>query len=262
MEYGMSKLFVSNVLGFDISLLERYATYYNRFNPTFLFTINLNRDSETFQEAESIISNCCNDYIIYEWDDLFKEELKMKYQQEAISKNCSDNDIIIYADSDEFQHYPNNLLNDFITGKLNIDHIRGKFVDRISSNGELINYSPDKLLEVQYPLGGDITYSLLNGCPNKIVCAKANVILEWGHHYVKGRPRWYEMGAQKIPCINVHHFKWNGKTLERFKKQIDNNIGYDSPNWRKEQQDFIKYIDSHGKILLDNFKPVREVLNI
>jgi hypothetical protein len=257
-------LFVSNVLGSDISLLEKFVTYYSRFNPRFLFTINMSSKTRKFQEAKSIIS-ACNDYEIFEWRGEFSETLKMQYEAHAIRKNCTGDDFIIYADSDEFQHYPDNLLQSFMAGELGVDHIRGVLVDRVTSDGQLKTFNRWDSLEEQYPLGGDITWKMLQGCPNKIACAKADVVLEAGHHYVKGRPRCYEEGAEEVPAIDIHHFKWNGETLWKLKRQIQFRDLSLEP-WRREHAKFLSYIERHGRILIEDknfgFKTMDRVLDI
>jgi hypothetical protein len=261
----MPKLFVSNVLGFDISLLERFVTYYGRFGPRFLFTINMSRGSRGFREAVAIISHCCDDYEVFEWDGEFSEDMKMRHEEEAIRRNCKSDDFVIYADSDEFQHYPGSLLEDFVGGALGVDHIRGVLVDRVAADGSLAPFDSERSLERQYPMGGDITWKMLKGCPNKIACARADVVLEGGHHYVEGRPRCYEEGAQEVPAIDVHHFKWNGGTLGKLKRQ--RRMRHESLEpWRSEHAIFLEYIDRHGRVLIEDeyfgFETMEMVLDI
>jgi hypothetical protein len=249
----MARLFISNVLGSDLCLLERFIIYYNRFNPyCYLFTLNTD---ENFHElAKFIIHRNCRNYVIQEWNGEFNENDKVEKEHALIDLHCLDDDYIIYADSDEFQYYPDGTLEGLMSGG---DYLAGKLLERVSIDGSL-TVLDNRLLEEQYPLGGSIN-SLTGACPYKIVCARKTVELDKGHHGLK------DQDAIRDWTITVHHFKWYDGTIDRFKREM--NLTHESLEmWRIEHSKFLEHFNTFGKININDpwlgFKHVDEVLNI
>lgn len=124
---------------------------------------------------------------------------------------------IVAADLDEFHEFPDQLpaLVRHMD-KHGIDHVRGRFVDRMARNG-LPEYQASQTLWQQFPLGTDMTRTILRGWSDKVMLYRSNLPLLPGHHAVRsGVP------ANSMPgTFAVHHFKWDSSVIPRLRRRLE-----------------------------------------
>ena len=89
----------------------------------------------------------------------------------------------VIADVDEFHDYPVPL-TELIDAAENAGSpiVGGLLLDRVSEDGSMRPWSPEKGLDQSYPLGGYLTPGLMGGNPGKIVAAHSSVRLGLGSH--------------------------------------------------------------------------------
>jgi len=273
----MSKIWLVTVVGLDFKLLPKFLQYYKNLGiKNFLVITHYSNEKSNLREIAKYILNSSNlpRLVHKEWIGPFSEKLKVDNERKIINENCTFDDWIIYADIDEFQEYPEGLRNTIKKcDNKKKTFLEGRMIDRIASNGYLLEYTPSIPLEQQYPLGGQITYNLLKAWDKKIVAAKAARKVGGGHHvFLRNTPLngWYTYPYKRgiswrSRKIKVHHFKWDAKVIERMK--AERTLPHKSlKSWRGEINRFLAYYDKFGYINVKNRKfkitYINSVLNI
>ena len=262
----MGKVFLIVTVGPDYRLLPRFLEYYIKSGiEKFLVILNTkDREAHRILSLHGLSS-------VYTWTDTFSEDTKQRIEREIINQECSYKDWIVYTDVDEFQYYPEGLIESiYMADNADYDYIEGRLLDRVSCTGELRDLDPENKLETQFPLGGYITAPLLNAWDKKIVAARKNKIVGGGHHIFLD-----ETSLNTLPYnvrisgpykdIAINHFKWDSHVLNRMKKYLK--LKDDSLQaWRKEISSFLEYYSIKSRIDVTdakfNFSEVAYDLNI
>lgn len=263
------KIYLTVTVGPDYRLLERFINYYKRIGiENFLVILNTSDIN-----AELILKR--NDIkAVYKWIESFSETKKQTTERDIINKFCSHKDWIIYCDLDEFQYYPDGLINSiFKCNNSNINFMEGRMLDRVSKKGELLILDENKKLENQFPIGGFITGNLMNAWDKKIVAARKNKIVGGGHHIFLNHENQenqetihYKKEIKGLyKDIIVHHFKWDSFVISRMLKYLtleDPSLEY----WKKEIEIFINHYSKYSKINIKDkkfkFHMVDQILDI
>jgi hypothetical protein len=249
----MNKLFLTVTVGPDYSLLSKFLNYYKKLGIT-NFLIILNTPAE---RALKCILQRHGINPVHTWLEPFSEQAKQIHERLIVIEYCSYEDWVIYADLDEFQHYPMGLMNQIRYCEENgIDYLEGKLIDRVSHDGTLIPINPKISLTRQFPLRGFITNNLLKAWDKKIIIAKGKLIVGGGHHIFLDRttnlPLSYNAILNKYSQgIEIHHYKWDDKLLTRMQKYIrlqDESLS----SWKKEMKRFLKHYDRYSRINIED----------
>jgi len=176
---------------------------------------------------------------------LYKHSDEEEYNWETVTacynqiKSKYPDDWWIVSDDDEFHVYSKDLkeiIKDCNDNGWEI--VRGGFVDRIGTNGNLEKIEPyenGKNLFEQFPYAGFFRYPMSYACPNKICIVKGYIEITAGQHYAKFDEhttwRWQGWNHPLIAPISeysvqVHHFKWDETVKNRLKKIADLNEYY------------------------------------
>ncbi len=171
-----------------------------------------------------------------------------EFQAAIVKQYTSEGDWVIWADIDEFQQYWDDLTEIVnLSEKKGVNFVQGFFLDRISSNGDLITINEKDTLFEQFPLGCNITERILTGSIFKVTIAKASVKVSTGHHAVRYNESLIWADKNSI----VHHFKWDSSVLKRLLPRVSEEIKAVNPFWYETQQ-FYDHINLHGKIDTSN----------
>ena len=150
---------------------------------------------------------------------------------------------IVWADSDELHELPDDLSS--LTAHMSrnsIDFAAGCLVDRMARRGFPAlreDISPWR----EFPLGTDITRSVLQGCANKILLTRADARLSEGNHVIR---------AAAVPkrlsgIYPVHHFKWDASVVTRLGRRLEDDWKQRCP-WWPESSRAIEWIEAGGKL--------------
>jgi hypothetical protein len=123
----------------------------------------------------------------------------------------------ISADIDEFHEYPDSVANVINFMESNgQDYMCGGLVDRLARTG-FPPFEAGSSLWKQFPLGTDLTRSILRGWVDKVMLSRAGLRLMPGHHRLHpGQTALAFPGAQP-----VHHFKWDISVVERLRRRLE-----------------------------------------
>ena len=144
------------------------------------------------------------------------------------------------TDLDEFYEYPLPLAELAATaGDANC--IQGFFVDRVAADGSLPPIRDDVPMAEQFPVGTQITKSILGGYDRKLMLSRGFQNLASGHH---------SMADECLfrPDGRVLHYKWNSIVLDHLAERIATRerTGY---QWTQESERFLAYWQRHGRIV-------------
>lgn len=164
-------------------------------------------------------------------------------------------DWFLLADQDEFQVFPDELLD--VLGFCNrkgYDFIEGCLIDRVSTSGELGRATTDQPIWSQFPIGSVFAARCLGSVANKIVAAKGFVKIGIGQHHA----------YTGIACpssevyIPVHHFKWVEGLFSRLDQRVQflnliqkapfSNAGL----YLSECRRFMAYFERKGRIEIED----------
>jgi len=244
----MKNLYLIVTVGYDYSLLPRFLNYYKNIGiDNFLVILNTSDVAPIFILKNHGINAQKT------WIESFSEENKQFHERNVILDTCSDDDWVVYADVDEFQHYPLGIENHIVyCENNNVDYLEGRLIDRISKTGKLSRISNNMSLDEQYPLQALLTNKLLKAWDKKITVAKGKLIVGGGHHVFldsatyKPLPYKRKLNQHSIG-IEVHHFKWDRSILlrmNRYLKLHDKSLFF----WKKEMLRFMKHYSEYNGI--------------
>ena len=257
----MRKLYIITTIGIDhINLLPYFFDYYSKFNvKKILLLVNTFENDKYFQVIQSWIKlqPFAKKCVLKNWSGSFNEDEKIWQEIIFINENCKHKDWVLYTDIDEFQYYPKNIQTSIQHATdLGFNYLEGRLIDRVSVTGELTKFDYSLSLEVQYPIGGLITNNLLKAWDKKIVCAEATKIVGGGHHiflnqhYKSFNGFNTQLYTDEISPfsfgIEVHHFKWNSKILDKVKRQKI----FQHPSlkaWQLEHDRLLEYFENNTK---------------
>jgi hypothetical protein len=144
---------------------------------------------------------------------------------------------IVWADIDEFHEFSDSLssLTAFMRAR-SLGCIAGFLVDRMARNG-LPAFRNEVSPWRQFPLGTDITGTILGGCVDKIMLAGSGVSLVVGNHRIA-----VPGSAGKLPgTYPVHHFKWDASVVPRLQRRLEDDWKQRCP-WWTESENALKWL--------------------
>ena len=206
----------------------------------------------------------CHFPFVYEGKHRWTEQCRMIRQ--TMQDHIGPDDWVLLPDLDEFHEYPSDLISFFQEcDKLKANVVVGQFLDRISSNGRLINLDCEKLLTEQFPLGCRISTRIVGAPRLRTVAVKGNVDVykHWDHNNDPVLADYKKNNFVKVHPheVEIHHFKWHNRVLGRLQKRKEFyeklfKSGENSFALYEESERIIAYlrrngrrIDVHDKIL-------------
>jgi hypothetical protein len=235
----------------NLNLFNHFLEFYTHQQVDHFYIIlqSNHNDSERIEQARELLKK----FGIREkflWQDEYSSPVLNRFLLKAL-KDYGKDDWWIIADVDEFHEFPGKA-REFLMEceEKQINCIKGKICDRVSSNGELRFIDDIHIpLEEQFPLGGDITGQLAQGNTGKIAALKPPLIPGNGHHAIVKKRR----KATYYPLeIRTHHFKWDSLVLKRIERRyrfyLKNKI-----EWYGESERVYQYLLAHSRILPKHF---------
>lgn len=234
--------------GYDILLLNRLITHY-RFlgvNGRFMVAVHVTGPGDSaFDRVHDTLSPLGIEIamtVVGPW----RHRLNPGAYWEM--RSLYPNDWTILADQDEFQVYPDDLqaVVDFCERR-GYDSVTGAFLDRVSADGTLAEIVDGRSLWSTFPLGCQLTRTVIDDPGRKVVLAKGCALVGWGNHALH-RGVACPPGHFGVP---VHHFKWDAGVLERLERRYALYRGLGEP-YAEESAEFIRYIREHGRIPVED----------
>jgi len=128
---------------------------------------------------------------------------------------------IVWADSDELHEF-GAALPEVISAlqQRGLQALGGQFIDRISRDGAMPAPDPNLSAWRQFPIGSNLTRSVVGGWTGKIVLAHRGERLRVGNHTLLD-----EFGYAKYPAgleysVPIHHFKWTSHVIGRLETRV------------------------------------------
>jgi hypothetical protein len=157
------------------------------------------------------------------WTGTFTPGVKLLHLLHLVSARARATDWIVWADLDEFHHFPMPL--DKFTADIDRNGsnvVQGNLVDRLTMSGALVAVKAGVNIGTQFPLQCRITHMLLNGDTRKTVLTRGSIYVDAGHHAVPPRayfeergmghllPPWVYQANARIAKLHVFvaHYKW------------------------------------------------------
>tara|TARA_R100000742_G_C4274188_1_gene94065 strand:+ start:687 stop:1310 length:624 start_codon:yes stop_codon:yes gene_type:complete len=163
------------------------------------------------------------------------------------------NDWWIPVDCDEFIHFDNGIKNEIkYNEENNYDYTFGLLLDRVSSDGKLIEVKTTDDIFEKFPLVGNVAM-VLKGYESWVdkvsLCRGDDIRLLNGLHGVKKIER--EKISDRI--TQHHHFKWTSNTLKNVKLQYEG-LENNSHGWYKEYEDLLSYLEKNDGLDVNDAK--------
>jgi hypothetical protein len=149
------------------------------------------------------------------------------------------------ADIDEFHDYPAPPEELIAAAEAVYSPVvGGVMLDRVAADGSITGWHPQKGLDASFPLGGFLTYTLLDANPCKIVMAHSSVRLALGSH------RSPDHEPVNEPLVPVHHFKWRDGIQEDLARRVSEHGSgawrESSPAIRTEAAILLAHLEEYG----------------
>lgn len=248
-------VFAHSVVGTETEdpvLFEHWVTHYlslgiGRENFLLVFHAK-SEDSESIATFRRILSSLgVNAKITFMYGE-FNVFRKYLYSVQCRQQFAGKNDWILLADVDEFQEYPEPLV-DFLRAadQRGCYAVRSRFNDRFAND-----YLPKKVvrevaLESQFPKSLRFTQLILRGCCTKIAAHKMQVMTsEGGNHSVWPDPRKEAEDPRIIQSrdVKVHHYKWT-EGIEKRLAERDAFLSKSQVSWKDEAKRALAYLETN-----------------
>jgi lipopolysaccharide biosynthesis glycosyltransferase len=223
--------------------VEHYRAYgVDDFYINLHFDVSYNGDEKEqhLQRADAILS--AYDLQIHStYSCMFTAMAIREHHDAIIAKIGARTPWIVAADMDEFHEFPDALpaLATFMTSH-GIGYVRGRFVDRLARQG-FPDFRQDISIWKQYPLGTDMTRSIVGGWVDKVMFARAGISLRPGHHATTPQETARALGD----VFAVHHFKWDSSVIERLKRRLLDDWKKTCPWWTQSDK-ALSWIEGAG----------------
>mmetsp|Transcript_6795 Transcript_6795/g.20329 ORF Transcript_6795/g.20329 Transcript_6795/m.20329 type:complete len:435 (-) Transcript_6795:829-2133(-) len=223
--------------GFRPILIGYFVEHYAKLgilHENMLFTIQVSRLTDP-DELKILITKLIEWNVYYDiYLGNWTSESLMFHQAHKLLFCTKKKDWIVVADSDEFHEYPGKNISFFVKEMTikGYNFANGIFLDRISTDGSLVEIDDSMHLFEQFPLGCRVHLRLGLGTPKKVMIFRGALRINRGHHrlalcwFWQRRNQLYlspwstcpPQNAEKISPypkrLNVHHFKWLKGQLE------------------------------------------------
>lgn len=240
----------------DMTLLYHVLHHYYKLGiQTHYFLIILHHDEKKsiYIEEARIICEMFGVYNIMYWTGPYSSR-QMHANRKRFRKelDIQAEDWIVHADSDQLHEFPDNNAPYFLrmASDLGYDSIYGYYVDRVSTNGALLNITTRTSLFEQFPLSCYMSTKVvvLNqndadlNIPTKIMAFKGKLCENQGGGTVQDERKICAFPAR----LNTHHFKWNWGVLRKMTMREEAEKEFD---WVYQATNVLKHIkENNGKI--------------
>lgn len=229
----------------DASILPHFLRHYSELGITaFHFAINRRLNPDIDEQVRTLARGYpVHIDAVYDVDDV--TSVVARHLNTIRQTRAAADDWISVVDLDEFYELDRPLDELLATCDAHgHDHIVGRFIDRLATDGSFPALRPEPSLFEQYPLRRRLTRNLLHGNDVKVVIHKARCEIIRGHHRIGG-------GRAAAPVeLAVNHFKWKAGVVERHRERllVQDKLGVP---WASESRDFLAYVERHGRIDVD-----------
>tara|TARA_B100001250_G_C19809080_1_gene794899 strand:- start:606 stop:1469 length:864 start_codon:yes stop_codon:yes gene_type:complete len=248
----MSKVYITTCATLDTEVFYHWLNYYS--DKVDDFFINLWGDSSiiNFEEIISIMKEFgIETYLDCRDQHTFNEDYKTSLFNRTMSKKP--NDWWIPVDCDEFIHFDYGIKNEIKHNEENnYDYTFGLLLDRVSSDGKLIEVkTTDDIFEI-FPLVGNVAM-VLKGYESWVdkvsLCRGDDIRLLNGLHGIK------KIKRKKISdrITQHHHFKWTSNTLKNVKLQYEG-LESNSHGWFREYENLLSYLEKNDGLDVNDAK--------
>jgi len=160
--------------------------------------------------------------VYWESAQQFADSDKAEVEQAILEKNgVGPDDYVMHLDMDEFHEYPASLAEIVrIMNRRDAWALRGWMVDRVAEDGALAPIRPSPSIGEQFPIGCDLTGSLLKGWTQKIVLCRGRVRLQGGVNHDTCNALYDDVPIGDGDQYLVHHFKWMQGVDERLRTRL------------------------------------------
>ena len=275
-------LFVS-ILGCDdsIDLLEQFLLHYRaqgiREENMYMVLHTAGPTSPFLARAQATLAKY-PELRTHRWVGTFHAKRKVDHVRKATeTMGMQANDWLVYADSDEFHEYlrirpdagadPSSpaaaaaaaaaavvgeaagallpLLE--LMDRHDIRALRGEFVDRVTTTGDMAAVDPARSPFEQYPMCCHFTRNVIRAASNKIVAWRPDqvAISEGGFHGLHNTDP-QTVGQLLLPTgALVHHFKWTDGLTDEMSRRLASYSKQQFKSGTRESAELLKYLQEH-----------------
>jgi len=145
----------------------------------------------------------------------------------------------VWADIDEFQVWPDDLKSLVRYASCHEQvFFRGEMIDRISEDGSLPVFDPQKPIWSQFPRKCHLTRDVAKGLTQKIACSLAPLKLNPGNHFVIDD----SLLNPNANVIEISHFKWDASVVMRLQRRLLPDFRERCP-WWTESKNLLEHIE-------------------
>lgn len=174
-----------------------------------------------------------------------------RHHHDQLQRDIPSGDWIVWADIDEMQAYPEPLESLIAQAERNREGaVSGEFVDRIDREGRLTAFDPERPIGEQYPVGCNLSATVMRGFTHKVVLARSSVRVTSGNHEVLESPDAFRFSES---LAAVHHFKWDDTVPTRLAQRLEAYRRKGLPCWI-ESQYFLDYMEAGQRLNLAPLK--------
>jgi hypothetical protein len=203
---------------YDYDIVSHSIKYYRELGvDRFLFILNTEDENS---EKLKYVQNILRKYNIEEemvWIGEFDDSVKTRNMEQIVLENTDSKDWVITIDVDEFHKYDIDLKKFiFYCEKKNYNCVWGRFVDRLTENGKIVDINEDTNIWDIFPVKTDMRYWNRTSY-RKILLRKSYIKVKGGHHFCVDDKK-----CKYFPYrMEVHHFKWRGELIKKLKRRVE-----------------------------------------
>jgi hypothetical protein len=206
----------------DSGLLPHFLDHYARLGVERIFLVvrSLTPD-ELLQRTRRLCESYPAEVAWYQcshFEDIDKATVETRVLRQS---GVDADDYVMHLDLDEFHEYPVPL-QDLVRlmNRRRAKAVRGTMLDRVTCDGSLAPIRLGVELGEQFPIGCDLTRSLLLGWTQKIMLCAAHLELRDGVNHTTQTPCRQLSATDHLANFLVHHFKWTSGLTDRIRARL------------------------------------------
>lgn len=240
------------------NLLYHFIKYYQELgieNWAITLHVGINKTLNNLGVFEEILNSYRVPYEVW-IEEFYTHKRDTKHNRFVAEQK--ETDWFFGVDLDEFVEFPCSIpdyLNSLTEQGYNC--LCGRLIDRIDSQGILINIEKDVPLNEQFPLSAKVKNNIYRPTMPKAPFEKRLAIkkpLQWGlgRHGIAYDYSIYQNEHPEILAIN--HYAWDSLLVGRIQQRVDSYKKYEGFDWGQEYINMINYIAKHKKLRLEDIQ--------
>lgn len=240
------------ILDGDDALLPFFVRHYRRLGATSFPVLIYGTERQLYEACAVIAREGGSPETVGVFDAV---TFSAKKREAEIRKVHPDGEWAFFCDLDEFCELTADQVQQHVRG--GAPYVAGRWLDRVATNGRLLDVVACTPLEVQFPMQATLRQRWHMGSSVYVLAPFAPML----HHpnvCSAGRRHWPQ------PCVTVHHFKWQANVESRLRARMQRIAAVNKLHtpWARRVRMMLAHIEQHQGIDPSLLSPAGRILGI